>query len=340
MSNTKKQYSIISVDPSLSLPIYQQIMQSVESAIAQGVLQKGDSLPSVNQIAAICEVARGSVLKAFVDLKSLGVIDSRPGKGYFVLNTHKATKNNIFLLMSTFNPYREVFYQAFMKKLGNQATVDLYFHHHNIHVFETLIQNHASHYNTFVVMPEIHQKTPSLLKQVDHKRTYLVDMGWNDFGKDYPGIYQDYEKNIYSFLDSIKNQLKLYKRSILLFSDNMRNFDIIKGFERYFKKAKLPHAIITKTETYKPEKEDFCLIMDDNDLVRILLEIKRFKWKLGKDFGLLSYNESPLKLVIGNGVSTIGPDYNQMGMHLAQLILQQEQKSLENGFIFQDRKSF
>jgi len=55
--------SIITIDTNLSQPIYRQIIDSVYQAIERRELNKGDLLPSVNQIAADSSVARGSIFR-------------------------------------------------------------------------------------------------------------------------------------------------------------------------------------------------------------------------------------------------------------------------------------
>ena len=52
--------------------------------------------------------------------------------------------------------------------------------------------------------------------------------------------------------------------------------------------------------------------------------------KLGSDFGIISYNETPLKKVVGNGITTISTDFQAMGKILAQMILQGKKEQIEN----------
>src|SRR5690606_19422521 len=240
-------------------------------------------------------IARGSIFKAYNELRTAGVIDSIPGKGYFVINTRQSNKKNIFLLMSTYNPYREVFYNAFIGRLKNQASVDIYFHHHNIGVFETLIQNHSLHYNTFVIMPEIHRQTAEILKRLDQRSLYILDTGLKEFGELYPGVCQNYEKDIYTFFVSITERLGQYKRIVLLFSGNMRNYDVIKGFEGFFgRNLQFEALVVRDTVSFIPQRGDLCLVMDDTDLVRLILHAKEQGWNLGKELGIISYHETPL----------------------------------------------
>ena len=69
-------------------------------------------------------------------------------------------------------------------------------------MFETLIREQAGYYNTFIIMPEIHTDTSSILSKLDQKNTFLLDVGFKEHKKEYPGVYQNFEKDIYSFLQS------------------------------------------------------------------------------------------------------------------------------------------
>ncbi|MDR6784884.1 DNA-binding transcriptional regulator YhcF (GntR family) [Pedobacter africanus] len=332
--------AIIKIDNTLALPLYKQIVASVYEAIADGTLKNGDILPSVNSIAAMHSLARGSIFKAYNELKTAGIIDSTPGKGYFVTSTNVQLKKNIFLLLSTFNPYREVLYNAFIEQIRNQATVDLYFHHHNINVFETLVRNHAAYYNTFVIMPEINKKTGGILKQLDPKKLYILDSGLNEFGSVYPCVCQNYEKDISGILKAHFERLKKYKRIVLLFPDNIKTEGVVNGFKAIFKKTDFPAEVIRNTLEYEPLQFDCCITMDDNDLVKLMRAARKNKWKLGTDIGILSYNETPLKSIIADGITTITTDFEQMGKSMADMVIKNKPRCIENPFLMIDRKSF
>src|SRR5699024_2683725 len=120
-----------------------------------------------------------------------------------------------------------------------------------------------------------------------------------------------------------------------------RNKEAIKGFRAFARKhPTLNTKVIKQTDLFVPMRGDLCLIMDDNDLVNIVLYSRSQKWKLGRDIGLISFYENPLKSVIENGISTISPDYKQMGTSLAKLILEGKKERIENPFLLFDRKSF
>ena len=59
----------------------------------------------------------------------------------------------------------------------------------------------------------------------------------------------------------------------------------------------------------------------EDDLVELIGKIKEQKLEIGKDIGIISYNETPLKKIILNGITTISTNFREMGRMAAKLIL-------------------
>ena len=72
------------VDPRSATPIYDQIATQVKHAVAAGRLRHGDALPSVRQLAVELRVNPNTVARAYRELESEGVVESRQGAGTFV----------------------------------------------------------------------------------------------------------------------------------------------------------------------------------------------------------------------------------------------------------------
>jgi DNA-binding transcriptional regulator YhcF (GntR family) len=336
----KPAISLIELDPSLAMPVYKQIVQSIYRNIENGVLTKDDILPSVNQIAAQFSLARGSVFAAYNDLRASGIIDSIPGKGYYVSSTETRQKQNIFLLFSTFTPYKETLFNALLNHLPKTSSLDIYFHYHSIKMFETLIKEQAAYYNTFIIMPEVNADTPSILSKLDPKNTYLLDVGYKEYKKLYPGVYQNFEKDIYSILVDSPHLVAKYKRLFLIFPDSLRTRDIISGFNKFSKKNIIYTEVRSRVAADQIQKDDAFIVIDDNDLVEIIKAAKQKKWKLGQDIGVISYNETNLKSVIADGITTITTDFAAMGKTIAEMAVSGKGEIVENAFIMIDRKSF
>lgn len=65
--------------------LYEQVLAQIESMILQGNYKKGDMLPSEKEIIDMTGVSRITVREALKKLSEAGVIETRKGKGSFVL---------------------------------------------------------------------------------------------------------------------------------------------------------------------------------------------------------------------------------------------------------------
>ena len=336
----RKVTDIIRVDTKLSTPIYKQIVQSVCLNIENGLLAINDLLPSVNKISEEFSLARGSVFTAFNELRSAGIIDSIPGKGYYVCSAETRKNKRIFLLFSTFTVYKETLFNALISHLPKTYTLDIYFHHHNIKIFETLIREEAGHYNTNIIIPEINVKTAGILAKLDQKNTFLLDSGLREFGSEYPGVFQNFENDIFSFLNRSIGLIQKYKRLFLIIPESIPAPGIIAGFNRFSKTKKIASGILTRLELDKIKKHDAFISIDDNHLVDLIQLVRDRNWELGKEVGVLSYNETRLKSVIDKGISTITADFEVMGKTMAEMVISGHRNVIETPFVMIDRMSF
>src|SRR5256885_8395773 len=67
-----------------SQPIYRQLRDRVVAMILDGLLDEGDPLPSVRNVAAEYRVNPLTVLKAYQELVNEGLVEKKRGLGMFV----------------------------------------------------------------------------------------------------------------------------------------------------------------------------------------------------------------------------------------------------------------
>ena len=65
-------------------PIYIQIVDGFRTQIQAGVLQPGEKLPSVRELAGDLSINPNTIQRAYRQLEALGWIATVPGKGCFV----------------------------------------------------------------------------------------------------------------------------------------------------------------------------------------------------------------------------------------------------------------
>lgn len=75
---------ILRVDPSSTVPPYDQIRGQLATMIATGLLAAGERLPTIRQLSADLRLATGTVARAFRELEQAGLITSRGRHGTFI----------------------------------------------------------------------------------------------------------------------------------------------------------------------------------------------------------------------------------------------------------------
>jgi GntR family transcriptional regulator len=74
----------IQIDQRSGVPLYRQIIEQVEFAIARGALKPGDQLPTVRQLAVSLAINPNTVIRAYREMEIKGVLDTQQGSGTFV----------------------------------------------------------------------------------------------------------------------------------------------------------------------------------------------------------------------------------------------------------------
>ena len=100
----------IHIDLNSSKPKYRQIIESVILGIERKHFVKGDKVPSINQICSDFGLSRDTVMLAFNELKSKGILKSQPGKGYYITSTDIQHEEKIFMLFDELNAFKEDLY--------------------------------------------------------------------------------------------------------------------------------------------------------------------------------------------------------------------------------------
>ncbi len=84
-------------------PIYSQIVDNFRSQIVAGVLQNGDRLPSVRELATQLSINPNTIQRAYRELEMGGWIASMPGKGSFVCGVPCGPQREQLALLETFD---------------------------------------------------------------------------------------------------------------------------------------------------------------------------------------------------------------------------------------------
>ena len=320
---------IINIQNNQGVPKYKQIISSIEKTIEEGLLKKDEKLPSINKVCLEFSLSRDTVLQAYEELKKRGIIYAILGKGYYIKSTEIDIKQKIFLLFEELNIFKEDLYNSFMENIGKGVQIDIFFHHFNLQVFQKLINDSNGSYTKYIIMPANLIGAATSIKTLPVNDVYILDQT-NPELNSFPAVYQNHLTDIYNGLLEGKSRLSKYQKLIMIFPGFREPLGMKMGFEKFCNDFAFDHEVITEFKNRKIQKGEVYVIPNDRDLVQVIEKAKLQDLKLGSDFGIISYNETPLKKIVENGITTISTNFEEMGKILAQMILTGKKEQIEN----------
>lgn len=336
-------FDFIHIDGYSATPKYLQLSNAVIKAVEEGKLKKEGLLPSINELSYMLEISRDTAEKGYKYLKSIGVINSVPGKGYYIANIDFKRKLKVFLLFNKLSTHKKIVYDAFIAALGDDVSVDFYIYNNDLTLFKRFLTNRNEDYSHYVIIPhfiEGEEYARELINTIPKEKLILLDKKIPGIEGDYAAAYENFEKNIYDALEQARAQLSKYHTLKIIFPK--RSYfprEILNGFRRFCQQYAFSHKQVSNiAEEPIGEGEVFISLMED-DLVVLVERIVGMKLKVGKEVGVISYNETPLKKIILNGITTISTDFRFMGTVAANLVLDNSRRHVEVPFYYIRRAS-
>lgn len=78
------------LSPTSGTPLYVQLVERLKHSIATGAIKAGEQLPSVRKMAEDLLINPNTVVRAYRDLESEGIVELRHGSGVFVRDSVEA----------------------------------------------------------------------------------------------------------------------------------------------------------------------------------------------------------------------------------------------------------
>lgn len=341
----------IRINSDSRIPKYRQIVNSIIEDIEKGLLHVGQRVPSINEISEEYYLSRDTVEKAYNYLKEKKIIVSTKGKGYYVARTVLPSRHKILFLLNKLSSYKLQIYNAFVNSLSNSAQVDLNVYHCDPRLFLNALEESLECYDYFVVMPHFrdenlkHQnmnaKVLEALRKIPEEKLIIIDNNLPSLQRNVASVYQDFRMDIYEALAEGYSRLKRYRKLILAFPQKTHYpfpLEILTGFKEFCNTFAYDYEII---DQIYPDMElnryDVYIIIEESDLVSLVKQIRDKGLTMGEDIGVISYNDTPLKELLG--ITVISTDFTVMGETAAYMILKQKREQVKNVFSFINRNS-
>lgn len=322
-------------------PKYARLVGAVRTGMREGRLTRGDSLPSINKVSQRYGMARETVRKAYDILREQGLVSARHGKSFTVESGDFQESLNVFVLFEHISrAYKETLHDSLVEELDGRARLDVYAHHYNPAMFKALMEQARGRYECYVVIPFYHPVIKQTLTEFDQSKLILIDLDVDYPGKACAGVLQSHGSQLQAAMEEALPRLKRYERFILSYrwEEKFHPVVIKKAFRSFCRRHGIEHHIVSKLKPEHVTRGTAALVIEDPETVLFIKEAERKGLKLGRDAGLISYNDIPLKEVAAGGVTVVSVDFAEMGRLTAQAILSgsREQIHLPTRMIFRN----
>ena len=319
-----------------------QIVRGIAVDIDSGFVASGQKLPTINEFSKDNGVSRDTIEKAYKRLRKLGYIVSNPGRGYFVLNK-PAGKLAVLLIFNKLSSFKKDIYYGILAGVGKKARVDLQLHHYDPNILGEIILRSKGKYDYYVVMPHFFSGVSkdeylSVLKSIPTQSLVLLDKFIPELKDLHKAVYQDFRADVYQALYSFRVKLKKYSRVIVCLPEDIHHpKEILDGIKEFCFEQKKKFTRVDRIETRSLQKGTVYIVVEEDDLARLIKKTRNEGWKIGVDIGIISYNDTVLKEVLDITVMTT--DFYQMGKLLAKLLFTKEIVQYKNRFSVLQRGS-
>jgi DNA-binding transcriptional regulator YhcF (GntR family) len=323
-------------------PIYKQIAQSIQMGIEKGEFATNYHLPSINELSDQYTLSRDTIEKAYKELKKQGYIDSVQSKGYFVLGG-KEKKIKVLLIFNKLSSYKKIIYYSFLETLNERAKVDLQIHHFNTLLLKEIIENNLGKYHYYVIMPHFFHHTQeqeylNIIRQIPENELIILDKSLPKLGENYSGVFQNFRHDIYQVLFSARQLLAKYRQLAIVFpSYSNHPLEIIEGASEFCVQHQKTLVVIPHADEETLQPGTVYLIISEADLAHLIKKVRNSPYQLGREIGIISFNETILKELLD--ITVISTDFELMGRTAAQMILTRQFSQVKNPFFLIQRSS-
>ena len=333
--------NLLTVDESSKVPKYLQIVEIIKSDIDNGIFRIGEQVPSINETSAEFYLARDTVEKAYKVLKEKGILSAVKGKGYYVASTGKLCKKRCLLFLNNFNDDKMAFYQSLKSNIPDACEVDVHLFNGDPDQLERDIMASLGSYDNFIIFPHLDSITDGLrraIAMIPKNKLIFVHREF-DTCNECSAVVTDNREELYQTLMEISDKCQKYQHFRLVFPDNIYHKEIYEGFADYCLDHQIKFDITPDLLSTEIATGQLFIIKNDHDLAFIVKYCRDNDLELGQDVGVICYNDSALKEVLAGGISVITPDFQQIGMKVADIVMSQNFGKSKGNYKFIRRDS-
>ncbi|MGN0191676.1 MAG: GntR family transcriptional regulator [Candidatus Cryptobacteroides sp.] len=337
------------IDTNCKTAVYRQLETEVVSAVRNGLLKSGEQLPSMNELAETLGISKETVKRAYGTLRDKGIIEPQQGKGFYV--TEQSGKNSIsvLFLFDKFSIYKQEIVRGFHQELKCRSEDTILLFNQDINVFEFFINEHLGKHDFYIVSPHFsldaptQRKAEKLVRRIPNHKLIMIDHWLSNIPGNYGAAYQDFENDAYEGLQKGWHKSRKTNRlRVITLPSSLYGSLITIPVTRFAEEKGISLEFIYETPR-QIERGDVFLVLNgqlDLGLIDLVDKAQELNLKVGEDFFIISYNDSPIDKVVLNGLTTISTDFVKMGEEAARMINEKRMRKIHIPFNMNHRMTF
>ncbi len=286
-------------------------MNSIINAIENKTLGIGDKLPSINQLCSEKLLKRDTIMYAFNELRSKGIISGMQGKGYYVASTEVRLSDRYFILFDSLNDFSGAVYNALVAAMPAKSVTDIFFHYHRDSRIKEILDQKNGEYSSYIIDYKGLENYDTLLAKLPSLRTCLIGKPENGLAKN-SSVFFEPDNDIYEALRTLRRPLKKYCRLVYLSAKEKFNKGYEEGFARFCHQEKTDYLICHNPESLRPALYEAYFVHDETVLIKLLRQIRKSDLTVGENLGIVTFGDSPLKEITLGGLTAIKHDFEEL----------------------------
>lgn len=331
------------VDFDSRLPKYRQVILAISRDVRRAILTPGDKIPSINEASSECYLSRDTVEKAYKELSRRGIIRSIPGKGFFVSDSVFDNPLKILLVFDKLDESRWKLFNELNECLGN-AELTMMSYEHNYRMLNLSLEEHQNDFDFFIVIPHFFAYQDDLKRafsSVVPERLIVLTHAVSGLDEQTSQFTFDRKVEWTKALEAVSSKMESFRRLVVFFQDDFRfPQEIFEAAEAFAKATGMPFKSLNEWDPKKIQTGDVALVLEDETLSELVAFVADREMEIGRDLGIISFDDDPMKELLIGGITTLGYNYREIAELTATRIQTGNPLSYRFPLEWTHRKSF
>jgi DNA-binding LacI/PurR family transcriptional regulator len=170
-----------------------------------------------------------------------------------------------------------------------------------------------------------------VLEKIPKDELVILDKDLPDFKHECLTVYQDFERDVAEALEAANDLMAKYQKVVLVFpSDGNYPIEIVRGVRYFCVNSQKEFVMKESVENEILQAQTAYLVVEETDLADLVKKARMSSFVMGQDIGIISFNETTLKELLG--ITVITTDFETMGRTAAALLLDNIKIKVKNPF--------